>query len=345
MPELPEVEVVRRGLADHVAGREITAARILSPRTVRRFEPGGRELARMLAGRHVARVARRGKYLWFELADPPRTGGPAPSPGGDGAGRVLVVHLGMSGQMRVRSRRQDASSFGSRPAFVQDHPHLRAYFDVSGLAYRADGTDGAGPVGVVDGAGTGAAGGSEAVARIEFLDQRTFGWWLPAQLVDVDGTRVPAPVAHIARDPMDPRFDAAGAARSMRAKHTEVKRLLLDQTMVSGIGNIYADEALWRAGVHGARAADALTRPALVRILAAARTVMAEALEQGGTSFDALYVNVNGESGYFSRSLSVYGRVGEPCPRCGAPIRREEFMNRSSYSCPRCQIRPRYPLR
>src|SRR5699024_5037014 len=123
------------------------------------------------------------------------------------------------------------------------------------------------------------------------------------------------------------------------------KRLLLDQTVVSGIGNIYADEALWRAGVHGGRAADSLSRPALSRIVESARGVMADALEQGGTSFDALYVNVNGQSGYFSRSLNVYGRGDEPCPRCGSPVRREIFMNRSSYSCPRCQVRPRYRLR
>ena len=140
---------------------------------------------------------------------------------------------------------------------------------------------------------------------------------------------------------MDPLFSDAGFVAALRARHTEVKRALLDQSLISGVGNIYADEALWRARLHGARPTDRLTGPAALRLLAYVREVLAEAIGQGGTSFDALYVNVNGESGYFDRSLSVYGREGEPCPRCGNPIRREPFMNRSSYSCPRCQPRPR----
>ncbi|TWH17430.1 DNA-(apurinic or apyrimidinic site) lyase [Rhodococcus rhodochrous J45] len=178
-------------------------------------------------------------------------------------------------------------------------------------------------------------------ADLRFVDQRTFGGWALAPLVEVDGDRLPLPVAHIARDPMDPRFDPDAVVAVLRTKHTELKRALLDQTVVSGIGNIYADEALWRARIHGNRPTDALSRPKLRSALDAATEVMAEALGQGGTSFDALYVNVNGESGYFERSLNVYGRENEPCRRCGAPIRREKFMNRSSYSCPKCQPRPR----
>jgi len=178
-------------------------------------------------------------------------------------------------------------------------------------------------------------------ADLRFVDQRTFGGWALAPLVEVDGDRLPLPVAHIARDPMDPRFDPDAVVAVLRTKHTEIKRALLDQTVVSGIGNIYADEALWRARIHGNRPTDALSRPKLRSALDAATEVMAEALGQGGTSFDALYVNVNGESGYFERSLNVYGRENEPCRRCGAPIRREKFMNRSSYSCPKCQPRPR----
>ena len=178
-------------------------------------------------------------------------------------------------------------------------------------------------------------------ADLRFVDQRTFGGWTLAPLVEVDGDRLPLPVAHIARDPMDPRFDPDAVVAVLRTKHTEIKRALLDQTVVSGIGNIYADEALWRARIHGNRPTDALSRPKLRSALDAATEVMAEALGQGGTSFDALYVNVNGESGYFERSLNVYGRENEPCRRCGAPIRREKFMNRSSYSCPKCQPRPR----
>lgn len=180
-------------------------------------------------------------------------------------------------------------------------------------------------------------------ADLRFVDQRTFGGWAVAPLEVVDGTEVPEPVAHIARDPIDPLFDAEKVVEVLRGKHTEIKRALLDQTVVSGVGNIYADEALWRAKIHGNRIADTLTRPALRRLLTSAHAVMGEALAQGGTSFDALYVNVNGESGYFDRSLDAYGQEGRPCSRCGAPIRREKFMNRSSYSCPKCQPRPRNP--
>lgn len=178
-------------------------------------------------------------------------------------------------------------------------------------------------------------------ADLRFVDQRTFGGWALAPLEEVDGSIVPEPVAHIARDPLDPLFDAESVVNKLRGKHTEIKRAILDQTVLSGVGNIYADEALWRAKIHGNRIAETLTRPALRRVLTAVHAVMGEALSQGGTSFDALYVNVNGESGYFDRSLDAYGQEGLPCSRCGSPIRREKFMNRSSYSCPTCQPRPR----
>lgn len=177
--------------------------------------------------------------------------------------------------------------------------------------------------------------------QLRFVDQRTFGGWALAPLVEVDGTLVPEPVAHIARDPLDPRFDAESVVAVIRGKQSEIKRVLLDQGVVSGIGNIYADEALWRAELHGGRTASGLSRPAVRGLLAEVGVVMGEALAAGGTSFDALYVNVNGQSGYFERSLAVYGREHEPCRRCGAPIIRERFMNRSSYSCPRCQPKPR----
>ena len=176
---------------------------------------------------------------------------------------------------------------------------------------------------------------------LSFVDQRTFGGWLLADLVTVDGSVVPVPVAHLARDPLDPRFDIDAVVKVLRRKHSEIKRQLLDQTVVSGIGNIYADEALWRAKVNGARIAETLTRRQLTTVLDAAAEVMRDALAKGGTSFDSLYVNVNGESGYFDRSLNAYGREGKACRRCGAVIRREKFMNRSSFYCPRCQPRPR----
>jgi len=284
VPELPEVEVVRRGLHEHVLGAAIESVQVLHPRAVRRHEPGPRDLALQLTGQTLVDVQRRGKYLWLVL---------------EPADMALVVHLGMSGQMLVQ------------PPSVADEKHLRI------RAVLDNGAD------------------------LRFVDQRTFGGWALAPLVEVDGDLLPVPVAHIARDPMDPRFDADAVVKVLRGKHTEIKRALLDQTVVSGVGNIYADESLWRAKLHGNRITDTLSRPKLKAVLAAAREVMGEALAQGGTSFDALYVNVNGESGYFDRSLDVYGQENRPCTRCGAAIRREKFMNRSSYSCPVCQPRPR----
>ncbi|OBI42289.1 DNA-formamidopyrimidine glycosylase [Mycobacterium kyorinense] len=281
MPELPEVEVVRRGLADHVVDKTITAIRVHHPRAVRRHEAGPADLTARLLGTRITGTDRRGKYLWLTLD----------------SDEALVIHLGMSGQMLLGT--------------VPNVSHLRV-------------------AGVLDDGTT-----------MSFVDQRTFGGWLLADLVTVDDSVVPAPVAHLARDPLDPRFDAAAVVNVLRRKHSEIKRQLLDQTVVSGIGNIYADEALWRAKVNGARFADGLSRPKLTAVLAAAADVMRDALAQGGTSFDATYVNVNGQSGYFDRSLNAYGRDGKPCPRCGAAIRRDKFMNRSSFYCPRCQPRPR----
>lgn len=286
MPELPEVEVVRRGLQAHVAGRRIAAVQVLHPRAVRRHEAGAGDLAARLSGARVTGTGRRGKYLWLTLDD---------------ERGALVVHLGMSGQMLV--------DCDGRDSLRSDHLRIAAELD--------DGT------------------------VLSFVDQRTFGGWQLADIVIVDSSPLPAPVAHIARDPLDPLFDQAGVVKRLRRKHSEIKRQLLDQTTVSGIGNIYADEALWRAGINGARLADKISRRSLGELLDAATGVMREALEQGGTSFDSLYVNVNGQSGYFDRSLNVYGRADRNCRRCGAVIRRERFMNRSSFYCPVCQPRPR----
>ncbi len=172
---------------------------------------------------------------------------------------------------------------------------------------------------------------------LRFVDQRMFG----GLLISRDGAELPPEIAHIARDPLDPAFDETQFRASLRKRRTGIKRALLDQTLISGVGNIYADEALWGARLHYARPTETLRRPEVERLLAEGRAVMTKALGEGGTSFDALYVNINGESGYFERSLAVYGREGEPCPRCGTPIRRDAFMNRSSFTCPRCQPRPR----
>jgi formamidopyrimidine-DNA glycosylase len=288
MPELPEVEVVRRGLQARVVNKTITAVRVHHPRAVRRHEAGPADLTARLLDARITGTDRRGKYLWLLLDTEP------PAPESDTA---LVVHLGMSGQMLL----------GEVPR--ADHVRISALLD--------DGT------------------------VLSFADQRTFGGWMLADLVCVDGSVVPAPVAHLARDPLDPRFDRDAVVNVLRRKHSEIKRQLLDQTVVSGIGNIYADEALWRAKVNGARIAATLSRRQLGAVLDAAADVMRDALAQGGTSFDSLYINVNGESGYFDRSLDAYGREGQNCRRCGAVMRREKFMNRSSFYCPRCQPRPR----
>jgi len=298
MPELPEVEVVRRGLHDHVVGRRMVAADFFGARVARRHLPGPVDLADRLRGNMVHDVQRRGKYLWLVLKAP------------DGHRQGLVIHLGMSGQLLVEA------------ASAPRETHLRAAFD-----FADDGP------------------------QLRFVDQRTFGGVSLADLVPDPRTPglsaplrrwgVPESITHIAPDLLEPGFDQGAVIARLKLRHTAVKRSLLDQGLVSGIGNIYADEALWRSEIHGERQAAALSKPALRRLIEHARDVMLEALGEGGTSFDALYVNVNGASGFFDRSLNAYGREGLPCPRCGTPIRREAFMNRSSYSCPRCQPRPR----
>jgi formamidopyrimidine-DNA glycosylase len=280
VPELPEVEVVRRGLERGVAGRVVADVAVTHPRAVRRHDAGAVDFAARLTGRSVTAVRRRGKYLWLPLD----------------SGEALTGHLGMSGQLLVVPA----------DAPLPKHLHVRVRF---------------------------ADGGRE----LRFVDQRTFG----GLLVVPGGDPVPPLLAHIARDPLDPAFDDDAFVAGLRRRRTGVKRALLDQTLVSGLGNIYADETLWRARLHGERPTDGLTRPAARRLLAHARDVLTEAIAAGGTSFDALYVSAEGVSGLFERSLDAYGRAGLPCRRCGTPIRRESFMNRSSASCPRCQPRPR----
>lgn len=284
MPELPEVEVVRRGLAEHVVGRRIVGAQVMGVRTARRHPAGPQALADSLVGVRVEAARRRGKYLWLDVD-----------------GHALVVHLGMSGQMLV----EDPT------APLEKHCHARFALD--------DGRE------------------------LRFVDQRTFGG---LQLVDLAADEhsdalIPEVIRHIAPDPLEPAFGLRETVRRMRRKHTQIKRALLDQTLVSGIGNIYADESLWRTQLHGERFTDKVAAGIQTELLGHATDVMTDALGQGGTSFDSLYVNVNGASGYFERSLNAYGRVGQPCRRCGTLMVREHFMNRSSFSCPKCQPRPR----
>jgi len=279
VPELPEVEVVRAGLARHVTGATIEGVEVLHPRPLRRDTRGPDGFVAHLIGSRILGVRRRGKYFWLALS----------------SGDAVLGHLGMSGQMLLQ-----------QPG-VPDEKHLRVRFVLSdGLEMR-------------------------------FVDQRMFG----GLLVSDGGAELPGEIAHIARDPLDPEFDQASVVRRMRRRTVGIKRQLLDQGLVSGIGNIYADEALWQAQLHYDRPGDRLTLTQANVVLDHAITVMQDALGQGGTSFDALYVNVNGESGYFDRSLHAYGREDEPCERCGTPIRRAAFMNRSSYFCPVCQRPPR----
>jgi formamidopyrimidine-DNA glycosylase len=280
VPELPEVETVRRGLEHTVVGRRVKAVSVLHERAVRRHVPGAADFEAALSGRTILDARRRGKFLWLPLD----------------SGDALVAHLGMSGQLVALA-----------PG-TPDGPHLRIRltFDDGGLELR-------------------------------FVDQRTFG----GMQIDPGGAALPHPLEHIALDPFDPLFDDATFVKALRSRRTGVKRAMLDQTLISGIGNMYADEALWRAKLHYLRPTAGLTRAQANSVLSGVRAVMTEALAAGGTTFDGLYVNVNGQSGYFEVSLDAYGREGLPCHRCGTLIVREPFMNRSSFFCPHDQRRPR----
>ncbi len=296
MPELPEVEVVRAGLAPAVTGATIVAVTVHDERALTRHLGAGLDFDAALTGRVVAGTARRGKFLWMPLTD---------------ADEAVLVHLGMSGQMLLRAA-------GAPP-----ERHERIRLDIA--------HPGHGEVAVV------------------FADQRTFGSLAIDPLVatadgaaggwGTDEALVPRQVAHIARDPLDAAFDDAGFSARVRRKGSGIKRVLLDQTTLSGVGNIYADEALWAARIHPETPASALSARALTRLLAEIRAVLHKALAEGGTSFDAQYVNVNGQAGYFAHSLNAYGRQGQPCPRCARPIVRVTFMNRGSHYCPNCQRR------
>ena len=361
MPELPEVETVRAGLADHSLGRPVQAVRVVDARSLRRHLPGPAQFEAALTGRTLRGAYRRGKYLWLTLSEP------------DGAlaNEALVVHLGMSGQLLVRDEPGDDSGSDSgndseaRAAFDEQPRHLRVALEL-------------GPVGATSAAGaTGGAASTNRAStsrastgqRLLFVDQRIFGGMFLSPLVpDVPAAvagevasdesvvpehflvaehfLVPQAVKHIARDPLDEFFDPAAVRRKFLRTSSGIKKVLLDQSVISGVGNIYADEALWRARLHYAKPARALSAAQTRELLEAVTQVLRESLAAGGTSFDALYVNVLGESGYFERSLNAYGRVGEPCHRCAEAGRtslivREPFQNRSSYRCPHCQRAPR----
>ena len=354
MPELPEVETVRAGLADHSLGRPVRAVRVLDARSLRRHLPGPAHFEAALTGRTLRGAYRRGKYLWLTLSEP------------DGAlaDEALVVHLGMSGQLLVRDEPGDGSGSDSgndseaRAAFDEQPRHLRVALELGPAEARPEETS----------EGEGRTG-----QRLLFVDQRIFGGMFLSPLVpDVPAAvatnevapgeqapgevperflvserfLVPEAVKHIARDPLDEFFDPAAVRRKFLRTSSGIKKVLLDQSVISGVGNIYADEALWRARLHYAKPARTLSAAQTRDLLEAVTQVLRESLAAGGTSFDALYVNVLGESGYFERSLNAYGRAGEPCHRCAEAGRtslivREPFQNRSSYRCPHCQRAPR----
>ena len=351
MPELPEVETVRAGLADHSLGRPVQAVRVVDARSLRRHLPGPAHFEAALTGRTLRGAYRRGKYLWLTLSE------------SDGtlADEALVVHLGMSGQLLVRDEPGGDSGSDSggdsgneseaRAAFDEQPRHLRVALELGP----------AGATGSMVSANRASTG-----QRLLFVDQRIFGGMFLSPLVpDVpaaagemapgEGSNpsavperflVPEAVKHIARDPLDEFFDPAAVRRKFLRTSSGIKKVLLDQSVISGVGNIYADEALWRARLHYAKPARSLSAAQTRELLEAVTQVLRESLAAGGTSFDALYVNVLGESGYFERSLNAYGRAGEPCHRCAEAGRtslivREPFQNRSSYRCPHCQRAPR----
>jgi len=301
VPELPEVEVVRLGLAPAVTGAVVAGVDVVDPRALRRHLPGEggdpvHDFVRRLTGASFSGPARRGKFLWLPIA---------------GREEVLLAHLGMSGQLLLRSH-EAADDRHVRVRLWIEHPE-------------------------------------HGELRVDFADQRLFGSLaIDALRATSDGApggrgsdvaAVPAQAAHIARDPLDPAFDDERFVAELRRRRTAVKRALLDQQLISGVGNIYADEALWRARLHPETSGARLSARSVAELLTQVRAVFAQALAEGGTSFDAQYVNVNGQAGYFAHSLNAYGRGGEACPRCGGLIRRVAFMNRSSHFCPRCQRR------
>jgi formamidopyrimidine-DNA glycosylase len=287
MPELPEVETVRAGLAEFITGATITDVEIFDARSLKRHRPGPNDFVATLVGSKITSVVRRGKFLWMPINASPL---------------ALVGHLGMSGQMLVRT-----------PDFEPDKlTRVILHFT--------------------------AAGGKKYQMR--FVDQRIFGSLALDELIstaDETGESIPTTAAHIARDPLDPYFDVSSVIAKLRKRTAGIKKILLDQQLMSGVGNIYADEALWRAKLHYDQPANSLSVAKTKELINHVTEILAAAVKVGGTSFDEQYKNVNGESGYFEISLNAYGMTGRPCNRCGKPIRRDSWMNRGSHFCPNCQ--------
>lgn len=287
MPELPEVEVVRKGLAKHVKNRKISNAKVRNNRALRNFEFSSKTFEKTVSGFTINSVERRGKFLWMTLKN---------------SSQAISAHLGMSGQMLMVKKDEKPST------------HARVTFDFS-----------------------------DTKRSLHFIDQRTFGWVNLEELVEAKDKRlVPQSVLHISPDLFEETFDMDKTISNIKRRKTGIKQALLNQEIVAGIGNIYADEALWLAKTHWADVCENLSEKKIKEILISAKEVMAKALEKGGTSFDDLYIDVNGESGYFENELNAYGREGERCYRCDLEMVREAFSNnRSSTICPNCQPRVR----
>jgi formamidopyrimidine-DNA glycosylase len=287
MPELPEVEVVRKGLAKHVKNRKISKAKVRNNRALRNFEFSTKTFEKTVSGLTINSVERRGKFLWMTLKN---------------SSQAISAHLGMSGQMLMVKKDEKPST------------HARVTFDFS-----------------------------DTKKSLHFIDQRTFGWVNLEELVEAKDKRlVPQSVLHISPDLFEETFDMDKTIANIKRRKTGIKQALLNQEIVAGIGNIYADEALWLAKTHWAEVCENLSEKKIKEILISAKEVMAKALEKGGTSFDDLYIDVNGESGYFENELNAYGREGERCYRCDLEMVREPFSNnRSSTICPNCQPRVR----
>lgn len=301
MPELPEVETVRLGLSRHLLGARVTGLKIFDQRSLKRHLSGPHDFEIKLVGKQVLDVVRRGKFLWLPLSD---------------SDEALVGHLGMSGQMLIRT--------------PEAEPDKLNRVTVSFETVRGKNLE------------------------LRFVDQRIFGSLAIDQLVqtrdNLDGglgayksksrpwkNLIPVSASHIARDPLDPNFNKADVIAKMRLRKSGIKRVLLDQNLVSGIGNIYADEALWKARLHYDKIASEIPKPKLSVLIDQVSEILEKAVAQGGTSFDDQYKNVNGESGYFSQQLFAYGQTDKPCKRCKTPIRRDSWANRGSHFCPRCQ--------
>lgn len=341
MPELPEVEAVRRGLARHLTGRRVTGVEVFDARSLRRQEGGPEAFVAALTGRTVTAAVRRGKFLWLLLDD----------------GHALTAHLGMSGQLLVRGGAAaagpgDGPGDGAPARFLahvdgpegppSDLSATRVPSLVRDLSTRPRHLRVRLPL----------KGGGAGTRALELVDQRLFGGLAVTDLVPTaDGAPgglgspsplLPVTTAHVARDLLDPSLDRRAVVARVRSSRRAVKTLVMDQSIVSGVGNIYADEGLWGARVHGLRRGTELGPRVVGRLLDATADVMGRALAVGGTSFDSLYVDADGAAGFFARSLAVYGRAGRRCGRCGAVLRGEVVGGRSHVSCPRCQVRPRH---